>query len=319
MKVLNLIHAYPPLHHAGAEWMLHEMNKFLVEQGHSVDVLLPITGIKEYEFEGVNVKGDFFPGNREFIKNADIIISHLDRAGKAFNLCELYKKPFVFVVHNTNPMNIIKFKPQVRRYIVYNTEYTKREMNYPCPGVVVHPPVDAKRYKVMGRRGSKLTLVNLFHRKGTATFQQIARLMPDRDFLGVEGGYGKQEKEAIKNVTYIENTPDMKKVYSQTRILLMPSLYESYGRTAVEALVSGIPVIAAPTPGLKESLGDAGIFCDPLKPEQWVEAVKSLDDPEAYKAQSKKCSDRFKAIEAEREKELKEFENFLFDIYERKI
>lgn len=82
MKVLNLIHAYPPLHHAGAEWMVHEMNKYLVDQGHSVDVLLPITGIKDYNFEGVNVKGDFYPGNREYIKNADIIISHLDRAGR---------------------------------------------------------------------------------------------------------------------------------------------------------------------------------------------------------------------------------------------
>ena len=143
--------------------------------------------------------------------------------------------------------------------------------------------------------------------------------MPDRDFLGVEGGYGKQEKEAIKNISYMDNTPDMKKVYSQTRILLMPSLYESYGRTAVEALVSGIPVIAAPTPGLKESLGDAGIFCDAEKPEQWVEAIKKLDDPEVYKAQSKKCTERFKAIEAEKEKELKGFEDFLFDIYERKI
>jgi glycosyltransferase involved in cell wall biosynthesis len=184
--------------------------------------------------------------------------------------------------------------------------------------VVVHPPVDGKRYKV-GKRGSKLTLVNLFHRKGTATFQQIARLMPDRDFLGVEGGYGKQEKDAIKNVTYMDNTGDMKKVYSQTRILLMPSLYESYGRTAVEALVSGIPVIASPTPGLKESLGDAGIFCDAEKPAQWVQAIKRLDDPEAYKAQSKKCVERFKEIESETAKEFKAFENFLFDIYERKI
>ena len=84
-------------------------------------------------------------------------------------------------------------------------------------------------------------------------------------------------------------------------------------------MVSGIPVIAAPSAGVKESLGEAGIFCDAEKPEQWVEAIKKLDDPEVYKAQSKKCTDRFKAIEAERGKELKEFESFLFDIYERKI
>lgn len=314
---MNLIHAYPPMHHAGAEWMVHEMNRFLVDQGHTVNVLLPITGIDEYDFEGVRVHPDSYPQNRVFLKDADIVISHLDRAGKAFNLCEYYKKPFVFVAHNTNALSIIKHKPLVRRYIVYNSEFTK-SMNYPCPAMVVHPPVDPKRYKVV-KRGSKLTLVNLFHRKGTLTFQQVARLMPDRDFLGVEGGYGKQEKEAIKNVTYMENTPDMKKVYSQTRILLMPSLYESYGRTAVEAMVSGIPVIAAPTPGLKESLGSAGIFCDADKPEQWVEAIKRLDDTEVYKAQSKKCTDRFKEIEAETKEELKAFESFLFDIYEHKI
>jgi len=317
MRILNLIHAYPPGHNAGAEWMVHEINKFLADQGHHVDVLLPISGIKDYEFEGVRIHPDFYPENREYIKSADIVISHLDRAGKAFNLCELYKRPFVFVVHNTNAFTIIKYKPQVKSYIVYNSEFT-RGMNYPCPGVVVHPPVDGKRYKV-SKRGSKLTLVNLFHRKGTLTFQQVARLMPDRDFLGVEGGYGKQEKEAIKNVEYWDNTPDMKKVYAQTRILLMPSLYESYGRTAVEALASGIPVIASPTPGLKESLGDAGIFCDPGRPDDWVEAIKSLDEPDAYKAQSKKCAERFAEISRQTPVELKALESFLFDIYERKI
>lgn len=318
MKILNLIHAYPPGHNAGAEWMLHEINKYLVDQGHTVDVLLPISGQKDYDFEGVMVHGDFYPSNRSYIKDADIIISHLDRAGKAINLCELYKKPFVFVVHNTNSFSILKYKPHIKSYVVYNSEYTKEKMKYPCPAVVVHPPVDGKRYKV-NKRGSKLTLVNLFHRKGTLTFQQIARLMPDRDFLGVEGGYGKQEKPNIKNITYMDNTPDMKKVYSQTRILLMPSLYESYGRTAVEALASGIPVIASPTPGLKESLGDAGIFCDPEKPEMWVEAIRKLDDAEEYKAQSKKCSERFSEISKQTPSELRALEDFLFDIYQGKI
>lgn len=68
-------------------------------------------------------------------------------------------------------MNILKYKPQVRRYVVYNSEYTKKDMNYPCPGVVVHPPVDGKRYKV-GKRGSKLTLVNLFPAKELRLFSR---------------------------------------------------------------------------------------------------------------------------------------------------
>lgn len=306
-----MLHQYPPLHNAGAEWMVHEMNKFLVSQGHQVDVVLPITGMKPYNFEGVNVEYDQYRGTWDKVKKCDFILSHLDRSGKALNVAELFKKPFVFVVHNTNRFGLLFHKPQIKRYVIYNSEFT-REMKYPCPGTVVHPPVDGKRYKV--RRGSKLTLVNLFERKGSLTFQAIARLMPDRDFLGVEGSYGKQEKAPVKNITYMENGPDMKKVYSQTKILLMPSLYESYGRTAVEAMASGIPVIASPTPGLKESLGDAGIFASPERPEEWVERIKELDDTDVYKAASKKCLERFAEISLQTERELKQLEDFLYTI-----
>jgi len=298
--------------------MLHEMNKFLVEQGHHVDVLIPITKVEPYDFEGVKVYPDSYPTNRDFIKKADVIVTHLDRSGKAINLAEYYNKPLVYVNHNSNNLGILRHKPQIKRYVVYNSEFTKQAMNYPCPGIIVHPPVDGKRYKV-NKRGSKLTLVNLFHRKGSQTFLQIARMLPDRDFLGVEGGYGKQEKDNLPNVTYMGNQKDMKKVYSQTRILLMPSLYESYGRTAVEAMASGIPVIAAPTDGLIEALGEAGIFAPAENPQAWVDAIKSLDDEDAYNKQSKKCLERFKRIAEETKRELEDFENFMFDIFDRKI
>jgi glycosyltransferase involved in cell wall biosynthesis len=210
-------------------------------------------------------------------------------------------------------MGILFHKPQVNKYIIYNSEYVKNTMKYPAPSTVVHPPVDGKRYKVT-RRGSKLTLVNLFERKGSLTFQAIARLLPERDFLGVEGSYGKQEKLNLKNIEYMENSPDMKKAYAKTRILLMPSVYESYGRTAVEAMASGIPVIASPTPGLKECLGDAGIFADPLNAEEWVERIKELDDEEKYKEASRKAFDRFREIDQQTKKELIAMENFLFDV-----
>jgi glycosyltransferase involved in cell wall biosynthesis len=275
-----------------------------------VDVVLPITGLKPYNFEGVNIEYDTYKETWKKIKKADFILSHLDRAGKAFNDAELFKKPYVYVAHNTNRMGIFFHKPQVKKYVIYNSEYVKNTMNYPASAVVVHPPVDGKRYKV--RRGSKLTLVNLFERKGSLTFQAIARLMPERDFLGVEGSYGKQEKSLLKNIEYMENTPDMKKVYSKTRILLMPSLYESYGRTAVEAMASGIPVIACPTPGLKECLGEAGIFADSV--EEWVSKIKELDDEEVYKEASVKCLKRFKEIEEKTKKELLVMEDFLMDV-----
>jgi glycosyltransferase involved in cell wall biosynthesis len=349
MKILALVHGYPPVQNAGAEWMLHEMLKFCVERGHGVEVRLPISGLKPYNLEGVRVEKDTWEETKESVKTADIIISHLDRAGRSLNVCEFYKKPFIQVIHNSNYYGILasKHRELVNRfvYVVYNSEFTKVACKYPNPSCIVHPPVDSTRYRVGEKKpakvkikgvktievqtikqedkpvksGKKITLINLFERKGGLFFNDLIRLMPDYEFLGVEGGYGKQEKSNLPNVTYMENTPDARNIYSQTRILLMPSQYESYGRTGIEAFCSGIPVIATPTPGLLESLGDAGIFCSLESPLKWVEAIKKLDDEKYYSEVSKKCIERAKDIEINSEKELNDMVNFFEDVLNKRV
>ncbi len=315
MKILAMVHGYPPLHNAGAEWMLHEMLKSLLEKGHSVEVLVP--GTIAYDFEGIKVNKDTWDYTKKAVLNCDLIISHLLQAGKALNICAFYKKPFIQITHNTNLYDILKVKHKESLserfvYVVYNSNYTKRVLDYPNPSIVVHPPVDSKRCKT--RKGDKLTLINLYERKGVTFFNELVRLMPDRQFLGVEGAYGKQEKCDLTNITYMANTPDIKKVYNQTRILLMPSKSESYGITGIEAMCSGIPVIAAPTPGLKESLGDAGIFCQLDSPMKWIDTINKLDDIEEYKEASKRCIERAKEVEKGIRHELENMEVFFENI-----
>jgi glycosyltransferase involved in cell wall biosynthesis len=65
-------------------------------------------------------------------------------------------------------------------------------------------------------------------------------------------------------------------VYARTRVLLMPSERETWGRVGVEAMCSGIPVIAHPTEGLRESLGVAGMFVDRDDVAGWVRTVHKL-------------------------------------------
>jgi hypothetical protein len=73
----------------------------------------------------------------------------------------------------------------------------------------------------------------------------------------------------------------------------MPSSAETWGRTATEALCSGIPVIANPTNGLKENLGDAGLYVDRNAINDWVALIQKLkDDSDYYNAVSAKCKER---------------------------
>src|SRR5262249_21620774 len=58
-----------------------------------------------------------------------------------------------------------------------------------------------------------------------------------------------------------ERTDDMRTVYCDTRILLVPSQWEdeTWGRVVSEAQLSGIPVITSDRGGLPESVGPGGI------------------------------------------------------------
>jgi glycosyltransferase involved in cell wall biosynthesis len=159
------------------------------------------------------------------------------------------------------------------------------------PSVVVHPPVIAANYATTP--GPKVTMVNMTEQKGANVFYGLAYRHPDVDFLAVHGGYGEQIIADLPNVEHQRNTADMRgDVYGKTRILLMPSIYESWGRVAVEAACSGIPTIAHPTPGLKESLNGSGIFADRDIPDQWDAALTTLLDGRKWRKASRLASER---------------------------
>jgi glycosyltransferase involved in cell wall biosynthesis len=56
-------------------------------------------------------------------------------------------------------------------------------------------------------------------------------------------------------------------------MLLHPSLHEGFGRTPLEAMSAGVPVIASNRGAIPEVVGDAGILLDPTDSKVWIEAI----------------------------------------------
>ena len=90
----------------------------------------------------------------------------------------------------------------------------------------------------------------------------------------------------------------------------MPSEYESWGRTATEAMCSGIPVICTNGDGLMENCGKAGIYIKKRNDiKSWIDAINSLDEEKAYLSASKKAKARGR--EHDPRKKLDEFERWV--------
>jgi len=142
--------------------------------------------------------------------------------------------------------------------------------------------------------GDCITLVNANQNKGVAQFIALARRMPERKFLGVIPYYGELSlPPAPDNIEWIPFDDDIRNILKRTRILVMPSYYESFGRIAVEAMYNGIPVIysrpatkpkypGGSTEGVQAWISPAGIPCNRENVEEWVSAINDLDSEETY-------------------------------------
>jgi len=307
---------YPPVHNAGAEWMAHAMNSSLVANNYKVNVVLNKADLSEFERVHIIDKHEQETVDSAIL-HSSVLISHLDMEIEAVQTARVAKRPMVLVMHNNYRKHFIQEFMRVlpkNLYLIHNSYWLKEYYSqFNIPSIVVFPPVYWKEYAVTTTR-EYVTLINLNKNKGGDVLIQIASQMPDIKFLGVKGSYNKQiMNKYLTNITYEDNTPYINDIYGKTDILLMPSYEESWGRTAIEAMSSGIPVIASPTPGLLESCGNAGIFCQRNNINAWIHEIRKLkNNKEYYNEQSAKCLARAKELEPD--KQLEKIGNWLQEL-----
>jgi len=310
MNILFNLHSYIPEQMAGAETMAHRMAKFLVTKGHDVTV---VCGLSDKVIDGVKVLKE--DARNEVLSRSDVVFTHLGQTPDTFNKARYYKKKIIHIAHNSFNYPTVRCRID-NNFIVYNSEWVKEKLNYKQEGFVLYPPVDYREYeslmsgKPTASKAKYVTLVNLNENKGGQVLIDLAKRLPDVQFMGVEGGYYDQIKdESLSNVKYIPQAPDIKKVLKETRILIVPSDYESWGQIGIEAASAGIPVIANPTHGLKESLKDSALYADRANIEEWVKQIEVLSDPKQYAVWSKKAKDR--AVELDPIPQLEAFEKWV--------
>ena len=174
---------------------------------------------------------------------------------------------------------------------------------------VVRPLMHEDKIKINEEfQGDRITLVNANLNKGVAQFVDIARRMPDHKFLAVIPYYGELRTwTPVDNIEWIPFDDDIRNVLKRTRILLMPSYYESFGRIGFEAMYNGIPVVyskinpkskypGGSTEGVETWIKPAGISADRDNIEEWVSAIEQLDDEETYRARSAICKEHVKSL-----------------------
>lgn len=311
MRITAYFHLFPPEHNAGSETTVHAALRAMVKRGHTVNVICDRSKTAPYEVDGIQVVRPPRRGVQSwlesFVQGSDLLVTHLDLTSQAMTLAIAVKIPLVHFVHNDAQLMYWRVDARVpykNALTVYNShwlavkpsQWAGQDMpdEWRAPHIIVHPVVEPDRYRC--ETGTKITLVNPTPTKGANVLKALARQMPDREFLAVEGGYGDQiitapgtdpKYAATGNIEWMAHTPDIREVFRKTKILLMPSDYESYGRVGIEAACAGIPTIAHPTEGPKEAFGDAGIFIDRNDIAAWyVEIDRLLTDDVYYRQRS---------------------------------
>ncbi|HYF31105.1 MAG TPA: glycosyltransferase family 4 protein [Chitinophagaceae bacterium] len=91
------------------------------------------------------------------------------------------------------------------------------------------------------------------------------------------GYYAECKKAAASNIHFIDNLPQssLVKCYSQAKVHVLPSWFETTGLSSLEAAAMGCNVVIGDRGDAKEYFGDMAFYCDPASPESIRTAIQA--------------------------------------------
>lgn len=328
MTTVAISHGYPPLWNMGGEVSLHRsMNAVRGRR-----VVLTNTQA-EYYIDGIQVKQ---------IKTSDVLDIEADPKPIAKQLIELDARaviaqnelslPAVLAAREAEAISIVsvhtppRYGGNIKKavyhsdYAIYNTKAAATKWN-DLQSLVLHPPINPIPTNT-STQGDAYTLLSSLVNKGVQVVLDLAKAHADKRFIIVrspaEATHGIEDLEdQVAKLPNVELHPrvspeNVYKYLEQTRILLVPSKYETYGMSAIEAAGYGIPSIHVDTPDVREGIGEAAYLIKPLSLEG---ATKGIAEIEAnYQEYSDKARTRAEYIEDRQFLEMQAFAEFIANI-----
>lgn len=279
MKIVAMLYAYPPQRWAGADIQNAAVLTALAAAGHEVEVwTTEKTG--GYLRDDVRVMPNL--ATRRYPKTADLILTAPDCGSVGPSIAKALNIPLVGMVHNTGRRTGAYLKRWTWDLLVWNSDATREAFGAaPGLGMVVWPYLRLPAHATVGRA---VTIASLSEAKGARIWWEMASRFPDQAFYGVLPPYGPPMLRPPGLETYLPNVnllptiphQHVGELWAMSAIMLSPSGEESWGMANLEAMAHGVPVLAHPTPGVREALGDGGWLIDRSRERDWENAIRTL-------------------------------------------
>jgi surfactin synthase thioesterase subunit/glycosyltransferase involved in cell wall biosynthesis len=277
LKILLAQNAVYHPAHGGGEKSNRLLMEALAARGHHCRVVA--RGVADLDIEGVHVRAAADAQLRNtFVAEAadfrpDVILCSTDDPAQLLLEPALSSGArVVYLVRATLPLPFgpdSAFPNEVQTARIRHADAVVGVSQYAADYVRRHAAIDAVHAPIslmprelwpdLGRFDNEfVAIVNPCAVKGIAIFLALADAFPEVRFAAVPTwGADAADRAALAarpNVTVLEPVEHIDTLLARTRVLLVPSLWaEARSRIVVEAMLRGIPVIAASTGGLPEA------------------------------------------------------------------
>lgn len=268
MKIA-FINKYQNKVNRGAETFVFELAKRL-SKNHQVDILTKINLFKRYDIV-IPTNGRlqaYITRILTWLTNSKMIISGQSGVGLDDRL-NLYSIPDVFVAISSYALEKSKkINPFVKSVYIPNgvdlDKFTFQVRNLEAKKTIlsVGAFTDEKRHDLTINAVSKIPNIRLMIVAGGGDKEvEITNL--GKKTLGSRFGTFKLKHD------------DMPDIYSKADLFVFPTVrWESFGIVLVEAMASGLPVVATDDPIRREIIGEAGLFVDPTDTDAYTNAIE---------------------------------------------